>query len=347
MKKILLSATIYRVGERIYPIIPELSKEYNLDVYRHAQMSDKLKWYGDNDCRLMFDTKYMDYVDNIYHDLPTLNNYDLVLFDDCRPRNSLKEISFEARKKNIVTLSNYEGNGYFELNNLNRDIQHWDKLFLFGKKDVDKHIKTNIGTEDNFLSGGIPANDKLSKYETTEKHILVIVNFLGNRSCPFNIQVDKNFIDKTGLLELQKEFNREIIFKIKSRKDHPYPKKDIEYIKNITPDELNYRVVIDCEDDNKLISDSLMVISSPSTLAFKSIQKGIPTILIKESGIDGTFSDFSGLVELDTQQIFDEIERQYDKGRDKDFIRNTIEGGLNYNSTEIYINKIRRILNEC
>ena len=29
MKRILLIATIYRVGERIYPIIPKLSKEFN------------------------------------------------------------------------------------------------------------------------------------------------------------------------------------------------------------------------------------------------------------------------------------------------------------------------------
>ena len=33
------------------------------------------------------------------------------------------------------------------------------------------------------------------------------------------------------MLELQKEFNKEVVFKLKSRKDHPYPEKDIEYIK--------------------------------------------------------------------------------------------------------------------
>ena len=46
MKKILLIATIYRVGERIYPIIPELSKEFKVDVLKTAQMGNKITWYG-------------------------------------------------------------------------------------------------------------------------------------------------------------------------------------------------------------------------------------------------------------------------------------------------------------
>ena len=62
MKKILLSATIYRVGERIYPIIPKLSNEFNVDVLKTAQMGNKMDWYGDNDLRVVFDNKYKDYI---------------------------------------------------------------------------------------------------------------------------------------------------------------------------------------------------------------------------------------------------------------------------------------------
>jgi hypothetical protein len=40
------------------------------------------------------------------------------------------------------------------------------------------------------LLGGIPSNDILNDYESTNKHILIIVNFLGNTSGygyhPFN-----------------------------------------------------------------------------------------------------------------------------------------------------------------
>ena len=44
------------------------------------------------------------------------------------------------------------------------------------------------------------------------------------------------------------------------------------------------------------------------------------------------------------QEIFDEVERQYHNGRDEKFIRNTIEGGIDYTSTEKYINNIRKLL---
>ena len=86
-----------------------------------------------------------------------------------------------------------------------------------------------------------------------------------------------------------------------------------------------------------MISDSFIVISAPSTLAFKSVQKGIPTVLLNGYGRVGSFYDFKGVTDLDTQKIFDEIERQYDFGRDDEFIKNTIEGGIDYTSTEKYI----------
>ena len=57
MKKILLVATIYRVGERIYPIIPKLSEEFNIDVFKTAQMGNDISWYGNNDLRAIFDKK--------------------------------------------------------------------------------------------------------------------------------------------------------------------------------------------------------------------------------------------------------------------------------------------------
>ena len=57
MKKILLIATIYRVGERIYPIIPKLSKEFSVDVLKTAQMGNKIDWYGNNDLRIIFAEK--------------------------------------------------------------------------------------------------------------------------------------------------------------------------------------------------------------------------------------------------------------------------------------------------
>ena len=344
MKRILLISTVYRIGERIYPIIPELAKEYHIDIFRTAQMSNSNTWYGDNDYRLLFDKLYAPHVNKIYTDSkPDINSYDLIIFDDCRPRNGLKEISAEAKSAGIPTIANYEGNGYFDLDNVERDIKHWDYLSLFGTKDFDLHSNHPYGDHRNFLKGGIPANDKLKEYDINEKNILIIVNFLGNRPSPFNIQVDENFINICGLNMVQQAYDKNIIFKLKSRKDQPDIDLDINYIKKIA-DGLKYDIVIDCEDDNELICNSFVVISAPSTLALKAIQKGIPTICIKGSGLDGCFYDYKGLVELDTYSIYKEVERQYNEGRDEEFIKNTIECGNDYTSTDQYIKNIKEII---
>tara|TARA_R110000851_G_scaffold81906_2_gene179772 strand:- start:4412 stop:5446 length:1035 start_codon:yes stop_codon:yes gene_type:complete len=344
MKKILLVATIYRVGERIYPIIPKLSKKFNIDVLKTAQMGKGINWYGDNDLRAIFDKKYKKYIKNIYYELPNLSDYDLIIFDDDRPRNGLKQIYQKAKTLNILTIGNFHGNKEFCSKNLNNQLNRcWDKIQLFGYKDYQKHVESGVGSKENFLVGGIPCNDSLKKYERTDENILVIVNFLGNRTAPFN-RFDENTFRSLGLLDLQKEFNKKVVVKLKSRADHPDSQSDFNYLDNILPKNLDYEVIMDVEDDNKMMSDSFIVISAPSTLAFKSVQKGIPTVLLDGYGQIGNFYDFKGVVDLDTQKIFDEIERQYNKGRDEKFIRNTIDGGIDFTSTEKYINNIKDIV---
>ncbi len=311
-------------------------------------MADGTEWYGDDDYRKIFDNKYNQYVKNIYTtQTPDWSSYDLVIFDDCRPRHGLKEISKIVREHGIPTIANYEGNGYFDLDNLERDTNHWDYLSLFGIKDYNLHKNHKAGDESKLLIGGIPANDKLCNYGIKGgddgENILVIVNFLGNRSCPFDVRVDENFIKLSGLKQMQKGYNKNIIFKLKSRKDQPNPNFDKRYIERIASD-LEYDIVIDCEDDNELICKSFAVISAPSTLALKPIQRGIPTILIKNTGLNGCFYDYKGLVDLDTRSIYDELERQYNNGREEEFIKNTIEGGIDYTSTEQYIKNIKGII---
>ena len=291
MKKILLIATVYRVGERIYPIIPSLSKLADIDVLFVNEMSNEMEWYGDKDPRNKFYSMYGEFItDKFYGHLNSnkqnfndfdVSKYDLVLYDDNRNRYDL---------------------------------------------------------------GGIPANDALKKYKRNDEYILVIVNYLGNRACPFPVKFDGNLIEKTGLIELQREFNKKVLFKLKSRLDHPFPDKDITYLKSIVPSELEYEYMIECEgDDNSLISDSFITISAPGTMSLKSIQKGIPTIMVKDSGQNDFFNNYKGLLPLDTQLIFDEIERQHNVGRDIDFISNVITGGENYNSTEVFVNKLMEI----
>ena len=152
------------------------------------------------------------------------------------------------------------------------------------------------------------------------------------------------YLKHVGLKQLQKEFNKKIVFKLKSRQDYPYPERDISYLHNIIDGELDYEIVID-GDNNKLIAESFIVISCPSTLSFKPIQLGIPTVLIKGTQSPSVYFDsFTGLVDLDTQVIFNEIQRQYDHGKDIQFILDNIEGGIDFNSTEHFIKAIQEII---
>ena len=58
----------------------------------------------------------------------------------------------------------------------------------------------------------------------------------------------------------------------------------------------------------------------------------------------GAFYDYKGMVDLDPQNIFDEIQRQNDNGKEVDFIENTVEGGLEFNSTKVFVDRIRELI---
>jgi hypothetical protein len=68
MKRILFVTMAYRVGERIYPIIPELAKDYKMDVLRVNQMHHSFKWPGSKDLRLLFESKYQSYFENVFYE---------------------------------------------------------------------------------------------------------------------------------------------------------------------------------------------------------------------------------------------------------------------------------------
>lgn len=335
MKKILFITTQYRVGERIYPIIPHLYKNYELDLLTLYQMHPTHKWPGSFDLRSLFSSKYLSYFKEIYMSLSDINlkKYDLILCDDDRARNGVEKI---YKSKTCLMVGCSHGN-----RNLNHNewhaIKHYkiafDKCFTFGKKELLPYA----------IPGGIPSNDKLKKYPLKKDHILIICNFLGNRYCEFKVPFDKYFFKECGIKELQRKYNKKVIIKLKSRADEGGYKHNIEYLSKILPKELNYEVLVDVEDDNELISKSFMVISAPSTMTFKPIQLQIPTAIIKGSGQTGLFYDFNGLVELNNNEIISTLEDQL-INPDKDFILNTIEGGLNFNSTEVFINQIKKLI---
>ena len=359
MKRILLISTIYRVGERIYPIIPKLSEEFEVDVLKTSQMGDKITWYGNGDLREVFDNLYGEYVKNIFHKKPSLYNYDLIIMDDDRPRYGMSDIYNQAKQLGIPVIGHQHGNQ--EIVNILPNLREkgrvsWDYITVFGQKERDlysPHIDCNL-----VLNGGIPCNDKLKDYKKTNENILVIVNFLGNRNAPFN-KFDKEVFDKLCLLDLQKQYNKNIVIKIKSRADNPQGKtEDFKYLNDILHKDLKYDIVMDIDDDNKLISDSFFVISAPSVMALKPIQMGIPTVVLANTlkpipkvgislnnqyGQIGTFFDWD-VQPLEVESIVENIENQFNKGRDFEWIERTIEGGVEYNSTEKYIQHIRNII---
>jgi hypothetical protein len=63
--KILLLFTNHRVAEKLWPIIPLLSNEYEIDLFCVGLFSLNTPWVGDIDERIVAINKYKQYFNNI------------------------------------------------------------------------------------------------------------------------------------------------------------------------------------------------------------------------------------------------------------------------------------------
>jgi len=334
--KILLLFTNHRVAEKLWRIIPLLSIEYEIDLFCVGLFSLNTPWIGDIDERLVAINKYNQYFNNViqgpgikFHgdsihesllNFIDINSYKFVIYDDNREMQEFNIPHFynECKHRNIKVIGNVHGN---------EDIT----------KDASG-ISYTVKME--FHTGGIPANDTLANVVVQPQHILVITNFLANRGSIFPINFDQRFVQESGILELSKHFNLPIKVKIKTRLDKPDYISDIQYVRNL----LDCEVVTNTTDIDSLIANSAVVVSAPSTLCFKPIQLGIPTILIKGSGQTGKFESYPGLVDLNKQQIFNSIQYQIKHGRFVEYVKNTIAGGENFQSSQKYVNYIKTML---
>ena len=334
--KILLLFTNHRVAEKLWPIIPRLADEYEIDLFCVGLFSLHTPWIGDIDERIIAINKYKQYFSNIiqgpgikFHgdkiqqsllDFINLNSYKFVIYDDNREMQEFKIPDFynECKHRNIKVIGNVHGN---------EDV-------TIDASGISYDFKLE------FHNGGIPANDTLANVVVQPSHILVITNYLGNRESIFPINFDQHFVYESGILELSKHFNLPIKVKIKTRLDKPDFINDISYVNNL----LDCEVITNSENIDNVIANSAVVISAPSTLSFKSIQLGIPTVLIKGCGQIGKFDSYAGLVDLSKQQIFDSIQHQIDCGKFNEYIQNTIAGGLEFNSSQKYVNYIKTML---
>lgn len=330
MKRILFITSQYRVGERIYPILPHLCDKYSVDLLKVYQMSQKHKWPGDIDLRATFDSEYLHMFNEVFEGNCDVSKYDLIISDD--NRNSHKTNLHKIYDKKVCPMVSFEhGNNdkpYFS----EGYKKVFDSCFVFGSKNV---------THSSQIAGGIPANDKLRQYlDLPKKHILVVVNFLGNRTSPFKINFDESMFRKMQLCKLQDIYKLPVVIKLKSRADEGGYHRNVSYLKSILPTGLNYKIVIDSEDDNRLIAESVCVISAPSTLTFKPIQMNIPTVIIKDSGQLGSFKDFNGVCTVDNFN-FEHLLSSQDYST---WISTSVEGGTEFNSTNVVLNKIEELI---
>ena len=350
MKKALLIFSNHRVAEKIWPIIPELSKNFVLDLFLVGLFSSETKWVGDVDERLLCINKYQKYFnsiingpgvdfhgDNITKDLSTFikaEEYSFVIFDDNRPVSefNIPLLYKKFSQLGIPVIGNSHGNensigSYYNV--------AYDRRMVLGEKELNAD---RLG-----IIGGIPSNDSLKKIKKKRNHILVITNFLPLHTAGSNlfpITFDDNFVKSSGLLELQQNFGLPIVVKLKTRLDDPDYQKNEEYVRGL----LDCKIVSNCPNIDNLIGDSAIVISAPSTLCFKPIQLGIPTVMFKGAGAIGNFYDYSGLIDMDKNKTANEINLQYKRGKDKKFISETISGGCDFNSTEVYIDNLMNFI---
>jgi hypothetical protein len=328
MKRILFVATHYRMSERIYPIIPDLAKTYKLDLVKLYHMNPSQEWYGDDDLRKYLDRDYLHYFDNTYTNIDIdYSKYDLIIADDNRPYNGLPDI-YRRRKCLLLSCSHGVTERGWEVSGKDNTF---DGCFVFGNKEV---------TTDYQIPAGIPANDELKLYKDSDKkHILLIISYLGyegvqptgNPNKPNFKNFDKDVFDSMDLPYLQKKYNKEVVIKLKARPVSNIH-KDTQYLSEVLPVGLQYTVLHDVYDDNKLIGESEIVISCPSTLALKPIQLQIPTVLLAHTGQHGIFADYPGIVECNTVDIHKVLETT----PTAEYVNNILQGGTTFNSIKYY-----------
>ncbi|MAB65202.1 MAG: hypothetical protein CL662_00005, partial [Bacteroidetes bacterium] len=277
-KSILFVTTQYRTGERVYPIIPFLAEDYNVDLYKTYHMHPQTgKWGGDKDLRKVFDIQYNKFFKEIFSEINNINfsKYNLIITDDCRVQSGMREI---YAKRHCLMVSNCHGNNayYYPVKNLN---VCFDGCFVFGQQEL---------SHPHLIPGGVPSNDALVNYKDKEKkHILIVTNFIKQGFTDLNgftfLPNDKKFFDGMDILKIQRYYNKPVVIKIKSREGGDYV-DDINFIKASLPEELDYKIIVDVEDDNLLIAESEVVIGHGSTMMLKPLQLGIPTAIIKNYG---------------------------------------------------------------
>ena len=367
MRSLLFVTNNFRSVNKILPIIPGLSECFDIDMFNIFEMSDECMWAGSDDPRPRMRDEYSPFIrkfisgpsydqmqgpnDPIFRKKIDYGAYNVILFDDnrCKSTWGSPSISKFVRKanKDAIIVGSPHGNYEFGRNHILKNINtilHYS--FVFGDKE-----KEACKNHDRLFGGGMPCNDKLIEYPRKDEYILVIPNFtFRNKRFKFMTEAD---LAAAQVFELSKKYDLPIVIKEKVR----YAKRLKSVLYEQLKRERNVEFVFDLYDDTELIMGAKFVIGAPSTMSFKPIQAGIPTVLLSEYGQIGNFEGFSGLVSIHQpavvrqkrkrrrkrKSVIGELERQAESGRDEKFIKHVLTGGWEYNSTEIYIDTIKKL----
>ena len=98
MKSILFISTVYRTGEKVYPIIKPLSEKYEIDVMAMYQMSRNTPWNTSNDPRQKFYRDCQLVCKRVSHGPKYTKDND----ENCRLNSQ-----FFAEKESVLSLTNY------------------------------------------------------------------------------------------------------------------------------------------------------------------------------------------------------------------------------------------------
>lgn len=340
--RILFISTHYRISEKLFGLFPELSKLGTIDVYCVGQMDLNKAWDGDIDLRSVTFDKFKLYINKLV-EIFNVKDYDVVIYDDNRIQNQLgiPHIYQLAKQHKIPMIGNSHGNKSVSRQTYEAFNICYDYAFCFGKFEYEQYNKIYPG---RMLIGGIPTNDELKYVDSISfinKHLLVIPNFTADRSSIFKCNFDKNWAVQS--VNIAQHYNIPIIIKQKTRTDSPNYNKHVDFINSLYVDlDIKPTIINDIDNINKLIADSAYVLSSISTLAFKSIQLNIPTILIENSGDVGNFKEYPYIYNIN-----DDIVSKYKLIQPnviKKFIDNTIEGGGSFESSNVYIRELTKVI---
>ena len=354
--EVIFIATIHRMSERIICAINEIQKKMDVRIINFGQISFNTNY----DASL----NYKEYVVENFSDSSVFNMSKInhrgdifskrnelvglvndiitdktvaIIIDDSRPISFFVDVYEIAKSKGIKVFANVHGNYSFDKI---PDVygvtgkKTYDYLFCFG--EFEKKYLIKLGMEEScVLTGGIPANDDLKNFHRTNDYILVLPNFVLAGSLPDSWKMmNADVIKKMKLCELQQKIGKKIIFKLKHRMS-TNRKQEISHLLN-SLDEVDCEILHNIKNENSLIAGASCVLTYGSTMAFKPIQLGIPTVIYKELGYVGNFIEYGGVINFDDSYdyIFEDGFMNYEKDK---FLRSTLAGGIDFTSTECYL----------